>query len=410
MIKPENLGRVLTAALFVVLAFALVLILMGYSKVGIVICILTLILNRARGIFKVRIWLLRTLCGIKITPQEAEMYRAQLKAQKGKSAVRTPFGDTRKAATPPKPDVLSEAEIARRIADNRRSGILLKRVWPIGTPDIPKSWPQNSWIGGLPHLAAGLDWPRHGTTNLPLHFLSQIDLSEMPHPQSEPKLPDTGSLYFFANISEDLDWEEGSDSSDSAVLYTPDSTRDLPQTPEPDNMPVMHHQGDLLPDHGYSHLGVHQTHAPKWPVTPQVIDTWDIEAMQTRGQYDEGLNTAIRSAIDAAFSGVFQDRKWTKLPELISRKMGLIDTPDDMITDGPSGVPTQFYQKPIPEGKTFGVTEARYAPTAMGGTLPFCGTGARVLLPTCGLQSRRKPIRPATASATLKNVAKTRPR
>ena len=71
MIKPENLGRVLTAALFVVLAFALVLILMGYSKVGIVICILTLILNRARGIFKVRIWLLRTLCGIKITPQEA---------------------------------------------------------------------------------------------------------------------------------------------------------------------------------------------------------------------------------------------------------------------------------------------------------------------------------------------------
>ena len=72
------------------------------------------------------------------------MYRAQLKAQKGKSAVRTPFGDTRKAATPPKPDVLSEAEIARRIADNRRSGILLKRVWPIGTPDIPKSWPQNS--------------------------------------------------------------------------------------------------------------------------------------------------------------------------------------------------------------------------------------------------------------------------
>jgi hypothetical protein len=164
------------------------------------------------------------------------------------------------------------------------------------------------------------------------------------------------------------------------VLYTPDSTRDLPQTPVPDNMPVMHHQGDLLPGHGYSHLGVHQTHAPKWPVTPQVIDTWDIEAMQTLGQYDEGLNTAIRSAIDAAFSGVFQDRKWTKLPELISRTMGLIDTPDDMITDGPSGVPTQFYQKPIPEGKTFGVTEARYDPTAMGGTLPFCGTGARVLL------------------------------
>src|SRR6478672_6838507 len=59
-----------------------------------------------------------------------------------------------------------------------------------------------SKLGGRPTLPPDIDWPRHGQTGTPLHFLSQIDLSSLPptplhNAPRAPTLPKRGLLFFF---------------------------------------------------------------------------------------------------------------------------------------------------------------------------------------------------------------------
>lgn len=58
-----------------------------------------------------------------------------------------------------------------------------------------------SHIGGRPDLPAGLAWPR-SASGVPLHFLAQVDLSEMPW--LPPEMPRRGTLLFFGAMSEDV--------------------------------------------------------------------------------------------------------------------------------------------------------------------------------------------------------------
>ncbi len=87
-----------------------------------------------------------------------------------------------------------------------------------------------SKLGGLPALPRGLEWPRHGKTRLPLHFLAQIDLSRLPQtplPGSRPghRLPVKGVLFFFADIEEEMLWDfEPRNTMEDAtrVLFAPE--------------------------------------------------------------------------------------------------------------------------------------------------------------------------------------------
>jgi uncharacterized protein YwqG len=59
-----------------------------------------------------------------------------------------------------------------------------------------------SWMGGLPSVASGFEWP--AWSGQPLTFVAQIDLGEVARELSQPWLPKSGQLYFFVHVSEDM--------------------------------------------------------------------------------------------------------------------------------------------------------------------------------------------------------------
>ncbi|MEP3890295.1 MAG: YwqG family protein [Hellea sp.] len=62
---------------------------------------------------------------------------------------------------------------------------------------------KTSWLGGLPKLAPGFQWPigtdRNNKNEAFMHFLAQIDCSSLPHEPSMG-LPQEGSLSFFVDF------------------------------------------------------------------------------------------------------------------------------------------------------------------------------------------------------------------
>jgi uncharacterized protein YwqG len=123
-------------------------------------------------------------------------------------------------------EVPTEEEIRATV----RPAIFLK---PAVMP-VPLDHPGRSYIGGLPRLPPDLAWPEKAwyREQLPLTFLAQVDLAELPLIESSG-LPRAGTLYFFLNTNSD-----SPQSSDCRVLYySGDATglpvRDLPATLAP---------------------------------------------------------------------------------------------------------------------------------------------------------------------------------
>lgn len=95
---------------------------------------------------------------------------------------------------------------------------------------VPLDQPGRSYIGGLPRLPPEIPWPESATHEVfGLTFLAQIDLAELPQIESSP-LPRSGTLYFFEDTSGD-----GSEPSDSRVLYYAGDTADVPFRDLPKN-------------------------------------------------------------------------------------------------------------------------------------------------------------------------------
>jgi uncharacterized protein YwqG len=107
-----------------------------------------------------------------------------------------------------------------------------------GDQSVPRSEPTiwlrressaqgQSWLGGLPSLPSNVEWPRHGVTGLPLHFLAQIDLSAIPKTPlipGGPILPANGLLLFFADLDAEMIWDEdqqGTEHDATRVLHVP---------------------------------------------------------------------------------------------------------------------------------------------------------------------------------------------
>ncbi len=67
-----------------------------------------------------------------------------------------------------------------------------------------------SRLGGLPPLPDEIHWPVQSRTNIPFHFLGQIDLAALPrtplpHSPDDAALPSYGMLYFFMHLGEGVD-------------------------------------------------------------------------------------------------------------------------------------------------------------------------------------------------------------
>jgi len=145
----------------------------------------------------------------------------------------------------------------------RQPAIMVHRPYPpVGLAEI------NSYLGGRPRLPSDIDWPLT-SDGVPLHFLAQIDCSELP--STDGVLPDAGVLYFFARIDEEMIWGEGNPQDDCRVLFAPLGTRelqppvDLPEVQFGLSGPVVDFK---LP--GDPPVQVY----PRWPVTFHRINSW----------------------------------------------------------------------------------------------------------------------------------------
>lgn len=90
---------------------------------------------------------------------------------------------------------VSQAERVAAIDVMRRPALLLNKMPTRDTPGAP-----GCWLGGLPNLPPELEWPwcrQQGKDVVPMHFVAQIDLSQIPRDPSFPEMPETGTLFFF---------------------------------------------------------------------------------------------------------------------------------------------------------------------------------------------------------------------
>ena len=75
-----------------------------------------------------------------------------------------------------------------------------------------------SRLGGVPIMPANIEWPRRAW-GVPLHFIAQLDLGEVPRCSMTGDLPRDGALLFFYD-GEDMGWGyEGRDADGFKVLF-----------------------------------------------------------------------------------------------------------------------------------------------------------------------------------------------
>lgn len=166
----------------------------------------------------------------------------------------------------PKPNVVPQADIDTQLDAQAMPAVYLQRCWPGEAPTGTVSR-----LGGLPSLPAGLNWPRDPKQGAPLHFLAQIDCAELPETEGLPDLPDEGVLFFFGDISAEMDWEAGPAKDVTRVLYTTEDVRNVPGTAVPVDLPDLRH-ADAATGGPLARVGKKTYRA--WQVTPHVIPTW----------------------------------------------------------------------------------------------------------------------------------------
>jgi hypothetical protein len=158
-------------------------------------------------------------------------------------------------------------EFDRVFSRHRRDAVLLHRPYP------PNAGPPvRSRLGGLPDLPAHHDWPRT-SAGVPLHFLAQIDCTELP---PGTPLPSRGVLFFFGRDDAEQVWNyHGQAADDCRVLYVLDAFAATPPREAPADLPPIgdeyHRRGsrDFL-RRGDVGPNVHTG----WPVVPRRIDSW----------------------------------------------------------------------------------------------------------------------------------------
>jgi uncharacterized protein YwqG len=130
-----------------------------------------------------------------------------------------------------------------------------------------------SKLGGLPTLPPGIEWPRQLQSGTPLHFLAQIDLSHLPPTPLErvrkaPALPKAGLLFFFADMVEEMLWDDNGGAFATTRVIFADHTG--PERSPPDGTPHMGHPfGEMSNEYTKGHTAFTQA-----ALEPHVIETF----------------------------------------------------------------------------------------------------------------------------------------
>jgi hypothetical protein len=173
-----------------------------------------------------------------------------------------------------------------------------------------------SRLGGLPSLPSKTEWPRHGETETPLHFLAQVDLSQLPPTPLDgsattPRLPRTGVLFFFADMVEEMLWNQnGGPFATTRVIF---ANRVGPQRPAPEDIPeILHGFGERA---GGYRTGI--SVYPEAALEPHVIDTF--AGIDPRADASDTYSAAAQAAMVASI-----ERAIGPLP-VFKREPGLWD-------------------------------------------------------------------------------------
>jgi uncharacterized protein YwqG len=154
------------------------------------------------------------------------------------------------------PDVAARLERSRQDAIRaKREGVLLTRR-PLRPGEEPRSY-----IGGLPRLREDLDWPVNTTTGLPLSFIAQVDLRDVPRPRGI-FFPAEGVLWFFADFYDRFPGGE-----QTRVLFDPHPHTTARERESPANLPPLDR---------YDHYGWRNAQHPRAFVEPQTALLFDL--------------------------------------------------------------------------------------------------------------------------------------
>lgn len=91
------------------------------------------------------------------------------------------------------------------------------------------------WIGGEPTLPTEIEWPfynAHDGTSVPMHFLTQINLDQLPLNSAQTGLPEHGTLFFFYDTIVAPCFEMGT-KDECKVIYVEADVSEMPTRPMP---------------------------------------------------------------------------------------------------------------------------------------------------------------------------------
>jgi uncharacterized protein YwqG len=186
----------------------------------------------------------------------------------------------------------------------------------------PRERRGRSKFGGLPNLPADVEWPdghehfgfKRG--RIPLHFMAQIDCSELP--RTGTALPSSGVLFFFSNNDDAADWMTHPADHYRRVLYVPDVAADTPERQPPTGLPRMGTASLLDKGAGSSPypLGWHFGHRPDDPRTGRIYFEWPMQFVVTdsyphhRDIRETGAMQGIARLAVAATAGEARGSRW----------------------------------------------------------------------------------------------------
>lgn len=150
------------------------------------------------------------------------------------------------------------------LAEARRPGFHLRKTPESNGPGAP-----GCWLGGEPTLPPHIDWPFYQVgsyPSVPLHFVGQIALAEVPEMSGLPPMPRKGTLFFFFETV--LAYTLGMDDTSARVIYAEDDVSTYPARKMPPIPDVSEFNDDCVsiwyrdePTKGYA----------RWPFTFEPI-------------------------------------------------------------------------------------------------------------------------------------------
>lgn len=102
------------------------------------------------------------------------------------------------------------------------------------------------WVGGLPTLPQDIKWPYYKNEDLPsvpMYFVAQIDLSQVPVPSVQTGLPKQGTLFFFYDTT--FAPVHGMLKDGCKVIYVKDDVSAVPPRAMPDLHIPENHSNDV---------------------------------------------------------------------------------------------------------------------------------------------------------------------